>query len=222
MPLKAVFFDLDGTLLDTAPDLSAALNTLLMETQRPPLDYQLTRPVVSDGARALIEVGFNIAIDDPTYPDLRQRLLDHYSENLASQTQPFSGIEDLLSKLTSHNIAWGIVTNKPWAYTEPLMANFCFPSPPQVQICPDHVTHTKPHPEPLWLACKQVGCTVEEAIYIGDHRRDIEAGNRAGMATIAVGYGYIRTGDDHKTWEATHVAATGSELWPIIQNYLDL
>lgn len=220
MSLKAVFFDLDGTFLDTAADLTAALNKLLIEENQSPLDNDFVRPVVSDGARGLLEIGFDIDTEDPDYPDLRQRLLNHYTNDLWTHTLPFEGIEELVTKLVNHNIAWGIVTNKPWAYTEPLMANFQFASQPQVQICPDHVTHTKPHPEPLLLACEQVNCSVEEAIYVGDHRRDIESGKRAGMTTIAVGYGYIRPNDNHKTWEATHVATTGSELWPIIENYL--
>ncbi len=220
MALKAVFFDLDGTLLDTAPDLGGALNALLRDEGREPLAEALIRGHVSNGADALIKLGFDLTPDKEGFQPLRQGLLDHYLKNLAANTLPFPGIEALIAKLAEHGIAWGVVTNKPWVYTEPLMAEFEFACAPAVTLCPDHVLDRKPHPESLLLACQQVGCEPSEAIYVGDHQRDIECGQRAGMPTIAVAYGYMTDPDEYTTWGATHTAAHGEELWPVIQGYL--
>jgi 2-phosphoglycolate phosphatase len=220
MALKAVFFDLDGTLLDTAPDLGGALNTLLQDYGREPLAEGLIRGYVSDGANALIKLGFEATPESENFHPLREGLLSHYLANLAANTLPFPGIESLIEKLAAHDVAWGIVTNKPWTYTEPLMKQFQFACPPVVTLCPDHVVDRKPHPESLILACERVGCDVSEAIYVGDHQRDIECGRRAGMPTIAVGYGYLGHPDEYKTWNATHAVAHGEELWPVISRYL--
>lgn len=220
MTLKAVFFDLDGTLLDTAPDLGGALNALLQDYDREPLPDHKIRGHVSNGANALIKLGFGVEPGSEDFPALRQGLLDHYMANIAANTIPFPGINELIGALAERGIAWGIVTNKPWTYTEPLMEAFEFACAPSVTLCPDHVLERKPHPESLLLACERVGCDVSEAIYVGDHERDIECGNRAGMPTIAVGYGYLEDPDAYKNWNATHAVATGDELWPIIKRYL--
>lgn len=220
MTLKAVFFDLDGTLLDTAPDLGGALNLLLQDHGRTPLADAIIRGHVSDGAAALVKLGFDIRPDADDFQDLRQGLLDHYQRNLAANTVPFPGIESLVHKLHERGLAWGIVTNKPWTYTEPLMKEFEFACAPSVTLCPDHVTDRKPHPESLMLACERVGCEPNEAIYVGDHQRDIECGRRAGMVTIAVGYGYLSEPDAYKTWGATHTVDHAEELWPVISRYL--
>lgn len=219
MTLRAVFFDLDGTLLDTALDLSAALNKILEEDQRPTLPIEETRGIVSDGSFALVKKGFNLNDDDPQVGPLRQRLLTHYANNLSVHTEPFSGIELLIQTLAQHDIAWGIVTNKPKPYTEPLMQDFEFASSPSCVLSPEDVTHRKPHAESLVLACKLTGCELSEALYIGDHRRDIECGINAGMPTIAVSYGYIPKGEDINTWGADHVVDSADSLWPIIQTY---
>ena len=220
MTLKAVFFDLDGTLLDTALDLGGALNALLRDHGREPLADALIRGHVSNGANALIELGFELTPEAAGFQPLREGLLAHYLANLASNTLPFPGIEALIQNLAEQRIAWGIVTNKPWIYTEPLMEQFEFACAPAVTLCPDHVADRKPHPESLILACQRVGCEVDEAIYVGDHERDIECGRRAGMPTIAVGYGYLTEPDAHKTWNATHAVAHPEELWPIIRRYI--
>lgn len=221
MSLKAVFFDLDGTLLDTADDLAYALNALLEERSLSKLDTSVIRRVVSDGAAALIKLGFGIDEQHTDYEGLRAKLLNYYLNNLAIHTHPFDGISDLIERCEECGIKWGIVTNKPWAYTEPLMEKYTFASAPAAVICPDHVENKKPHPEALLLACSKTNCAPSETIYIGDHIRDIECGASAGCATIAVGYGYIPQGDDHKNWKATHCVDHARELWPIINTYIE-
>ncbi|WNO07881.1 HAD-IA family hydrolase [Teredinibacter sp. KSP-S5-2] len=220
MSLRAVFFDLDGTLLDTAPDLAHALNRLLHQKGIDVLPVEKITEIVSDGANAMLKLAFNVTPKDENFAELRQQLLDLYLEDLSTHTRPYPGIEELISELTYSNIDWGIVTNKPWAYTEPLIERFDFASRPRTIVCPDHVRHKKPAPDSLLLACEQSGCQPSEAIYIGDHLRDIECGTNAGTSTISVGYGYISNEQDHTRWGATHSVEHASQLWPIINKYV--
>jgi 2-phosphoglycolate phosphatase len=221
MTLKAVLFDLDGTLLDTAPDFVTSLNLLLLEEGRSTLPYSLIRSTVSNGATALVQLGFpEVNVTDQAFEQLRNRLLAIYSEHLADASAPFEGITELLQFAVRHDLHWGIVTNKPFVYTEPLLKQIKFPFPPASVVCPDHVTHRKPHPEPLQLACKQIGCLVSEAIYLGDHRRDIESAHHANMLTVACAYGYIEEGEDINHWQANHVIKNPREGIDILRKYL--
>jgi len=220
MTLQAVLFDLDGTLLDTAPDLANALNRLREDRGQTALTQAAVRKVVSNGANAMLTLAFQQSPGDPDFEELRAQLLAYYLENLASHTRPFEGIERLIEQLHAAGIAWGVVTNKPWPYTQPLMMQFSFASPPAVIICPEHVSHRKPAPDALLLACEQLQCEVNRAIYVGDHQRDILCGKHAGMDTIAVGYGYIDDNDSHLNWGAEHSVTKAEEIWPIIEAYL--
>ncbi|WP_075185500.1 HAD family hydrolase [Teredinibacter haidensis] len=220
MTLAAVFFDLDGTLLDTAPDLANALNTLLLSREQEPLPFEVIRRVVSDGANAMLNLAFGKTPKDEGFDELRSALLQFYLQDLASLTEPFNGIENLLAQIACADIPWGIVTNKPWAYTEPLMESFEFLSAPTSIVCPEHVNERKPAPDALYLACQQVSCDPADAIYIGDHQRDILCGINAGMPTIAAGYGYINANDHHENWNADHSVNNASEIWPILKAYL--
>lgn len=221
MRLKAVLFDLDGTLLDTAPDFINSLNLLLQEQQRDPLPREMIRKTVSNGATALVQLAFpDIRSDSATFDTMRQRLLAIYSQHLADHSQPFPGINELLRFCQQHQLQWGIVTNKPWVYTEPLIRQMTFPCPPASIVCPDHVKNRKPDPEPLLLACQQLNCRVTEAIYLGDHRRDIESAHNAQMATIACAYGYIEDGDDIHQWRADHVIEHAQDAIPLLQQKL--
>jgi len=219
MPLRAVFFDLDGTLLDTADDMSAALNAIMAEDGLPPLPIHETRSIVSNGSVALVKKGYQLNDDDSQIPILRQRFLDHYQKNVCQHTHAFEGIEKLIEELNARNIVWGIATNKPWAYAEPLMKNFEFASKPVCILCPDHVAKSKPDPESLILACRAANCDPSEAIYIGDHLRDILCGKNAGMPTIAAKYGFIEDTDDADAWQADHSAESASDIWPILEQY---
>ncbi|MFD1216338.1 HAD family hydrolase [Microbulbifer celer] len=215
--MKAVLFDLDGTLFDTAPDFVVVLNQLREQEKLPPLADTTIREVVSNGARAMVRLGFGVDEGELGYDELRQRLLDLYLAHLASHTVPFPGIELLLHQLAENQIAWGIVTNKPSAYTIPLMKAFTHLPTPGAIICPDDVTNRKPDPEPILLACRRIGCDPSEAIYVGDHERDIIAGRAAGMPTIACSYGYIDCEDDPENWNADHLVHNAGEIWPLLQ-----
>ncbi|MBX2859481.1 MAG: HAD-IA family hydrolase [Cellvibrionaceae bacterium] len=220
MTLKAVFFDLDGTLFDTADDLGNALNNVLQQHGRQPLALQQIRAVVSDGANALLQFGFKLQPEAENFSQLRSELLQNYLQNIATHTRPFPGINELIGNIAQHQRMWGIVTNKPWVYTEALLNKFSFAENPVAVICPDHVTEKKPAPEALILACQQANCHVSEAIYVGDHVRDIECGKRAGVqATISAGYGYIASGEDATRWDADWHVESSEQLWPIIRQY---
>jgi phosphoglycolate phosphatase len=220
--LKAVLFDLDGTLLDTAPDFVLTVNQLLSRHGLAELPAEDIRNTVSQGARALVTLAFKLQEGDDGFDALLEQLLDQYEKNLGLKSELFPGIRELLEKLSQHNIAWGIATNKPARFTQPLMARTQLPSLPASTICPDDVEQRKPHPESLHIACKEIGCDLNEAIYIGDHLRDIQCGQNAGMDTIAAAYGYIIDGDKPENWRATHLVSHASELWPIINTRIQI
>lgn len=218
--IRAVIFDLDGTLLDTAPDFVVVVNKLLNEYQLPQMDAGLIRTQVSNGAKALVKLAFAMEEDHPEFETRRLRLLDLYLQHIADYTQPFSGIEPLIKKLDENQIAWGIATNKPARYTNPLMQALNMQPAPFSVICPDHVSRAKPDPESLFLASQQLNCSPNEIIYVGDHLRDIECGKRAGSITIAAAYGYIDENDSPENWNADHIVASANEIWSIVQGYL--
>ena len=209
----AVLFDLDGTLVDTAPDFVRVLNQLRLKHGREALPYAAIRPAVSAGARAMVHVGFpEYNLESAEFQQLRQEFLDHYELGLAEESCLFDGMEQLLQALERHQVPWGIVTNKPRLYSELLLKGLNLSQRCAVLVCPDDVNQTKPHPEPMFLACQQLAVAPENTVYVGDHIRDIQAGNNAGMTTIAVGFGYIVAGEDIGDWQADHCANTVSEL----------
>lgn len=216
--IKAVLFDLDGTLLDTAPDFADVVNRLLAEESRPAMEFQQVRESVTRGSRSLIENAFQMDPSDSKFEPLRQRLLDYYLESLTNKTRPFQGVGELLNELEARTIPWGIVTNKPVLYTTPIVKGLALS--PSAIICPDHVTHTKPHPESVELACQQIGCHPSESIMIGDHERDIEAGKNAGALTIAAAYGYLSHGEDANNWQADYLAHQSTDLQSILEPLL--
>jgi N-acetyl-D-muramate 6-phosphate phosphatase len=220
IPLKAILLDLDGTLLDTAPDFVFVVNKLRERHGHAPLPFAQIRQTVSDGARGMILGAFPYKDSDPEFEPLRQELLALYSTHLADQTRLFDGMDELLQFLEARGIAWGVVTNKPSVYAEPLMRALQLDQRCAVLLCPDHVQRRKPDPEALLLACKRIGCAPEEAIYIGDHRRDIEAGHNAGMQTIACAFGYIHAEDPCTNWGAEHVVQTARDIIPVLQHRL--
>ncbi|MDP2228723.1 MAG: HAD-IA family hydrolase [Moraxellaceae bacterium] len=210
----AVLFDLDGTLIDTAPDFAAVLNRQLQAHGRSPLPYASIRAAVSQGSRAVVALGFGDRFDlaSDEFEALRQEFLKSYLVHLADETQLFPGMNELLTGLESRAIPWGIVTNKPSLYTLPLLKALRLDSRCKVAICPDMVTHTKPHAEPMLKAAQHIGIRPERCLYVGDHLRDIEAGRNAGMTTIAVRYGYIPDDEDVDAWQADHTVDTVFEL----------
>lgn len=214
--LKAVIFDLDGTLIDTADEFVPVVQTLRAEHGLGEMDPQRIRASVSNGARALVALGLGINEDAPEFESKRLRLLELYSEVLGSLASPYPGILELLQSLQQRGIGWGIATNKPRAYTAPLLVSLGLDPAPGSVVCPDDVTDRKPHPESLYRNCRDLNCAPHQAIYVGDHLRDIEAGRRAGMYTIAAGYGYIEAGDDSRDWGANAHVDHSTDLQALI------
>ncbi|WP_299978115.1 HAD-IA family hydrolase [uncultured Pseudoteredinibacter sp.] len=218
--LKAVLFDLDGTLIDTAPDFIRVVNQLLAEDKRPAISDESIRATVSAGSRALVQLAYNLNAGDEQVEAIRERLLKLYEQQLAIDSRPFEGINELLNKLGEHNIAWGISTNKPEYYTRLLMEQLPLDPSPAIVLSPDQVPNAKPAPDSLLIACEYIGCSVEEAIYIGDHERDIESGKRAGMPTIAAAYGYVPVGESAEDWNADYTIQSARDIWPIIRELI--
>jgi N-acetyl-D-muramate 6-phosphate phosphatase len=216
--IRAVIFDLDGTLLDTAPDFIVVVNQLLAEEKHPALAEDKIRQAVSNGSKALIRVAFAIEETHPDFEPLRARLLQLYLKHIAVYTKPFPGIQELLHQLADHHIRWGIATNKPSAYTLPLMRELNMQPAPSCIICPDHVSRSKPDPECLFLAAKHLRCTTEEIMFIGDHKRDIDCGKSANSITIAAAYGYLDDAPEY--WNADYCVNHASEIWSIVKHYL--
>ncbi len=213
---NAVLFDLDGTLLDTARDFFTALNRLLTDKGKAPLPEEVIRIAVANGSAGLITLAFHIDPSDTEFEFLRQQLLEYYGACLAERTRLFAGMEAILRRLAEEDIPWGIVTNKPHFYTNAILEQLALPASPSVVICPDHVSHTKPHPEPILMACRQLSAEPAKSIYIGDHLRDIQSGLNAGTVTVAAAYGYIDAGDNPRNWGAHHVISRAAELVPIL------
>ena len=213
---QAVLFDLDGTLLDTAPDFLACTNQLLGGRGMPLLNEDDIRKMVTHGSAGIISKTFSLHNSHPDFEPLRQELLSLYMDNLAELTRPFPGIAELLTELAEYQIPWGIVTNKPERYTLALLERLQLTSAPSTIICPDHVTRTKPDPESVLLALRELAIVPEAAVFIGDHLRDIEAGIRAGTATIAAAYGYLDDSEDPGSWGATYTVDDAHQLSTLI------
>lgn len=209
----AVLFDLDGTLVDTAPDFASVLNRMLAAAGREPLPYATIRAAVSQGASTVVGLGFgDLGMESDAFARQRQAFLDDYSRHLADDSCLFPGLDAILDTLEEQRIPWGVVTNKPSRYTLPLLEQLGLGKRCAVTICPDMVTRTKPDPEPMLKACDQIKVDPRRSVYVGDHLRDIQAGKAAGMPTIAAGWGYIPATEDIRSWQADHLAASVTDL----------
>jgi phosphoglycolate phosphatase len=202
--IKAVLFDLDGTFADTAPDLAHALNVMRLERHLPPVPLEATRPVTSTGARGLLRVGFNMTQEHPDYAAMRGEFLDVYAANLCRETRLFPGIDELIDRIEARDLTWGIVTNKAERFAKPLIELLRLGTRCGCIIGGDTVSRMKPHPDPLFAACKLIGVDPGLCVYVGDDRRDVEAARAAGMRSIAVRYGYLNGGEPD-TWGADAV-----------------
>lgn len=201
-PIRAILFDLDGTLLDTAQDLVLALNTMLAAHGRSPIPYDIARFSVSQGSAALTRLGFPEVHDEDQFETLRKEFLLSYQQCLCQATSFFAGVETLLDKIESQSIPWGIVTNKPGNLTDPLVQRLALSARSQCVISGDTLSVKKPHPAPLLLASEQINIAPHDTLFIGDDPRDITAGNAAGMYTCVANYGYIESGIDTTLWGA--------------------
>lgn len=216
LDFKALLFDLDGTLLDTAPDFITAINKQLKRHGRNPLVGDAIRTSVTHGSIGIIESVYNIKQDHPEFEPLKEEFLQLYLENISEKTGLFDGLRQVLDSCKERNIPWGIVTNKPLKYTAPLMADLGLDKQSATTICPDHVANPKPDPEALILACSQINIAPKNCIYIGDHVRDIQAGKSAGMSTIAAQWGYIEEFEDVTQWQADMVVKKSTDLHSLL------
>ncbi len=218
---NAVLFDLDGTLVDTAPDMVAVLQQLQKEHGIDPAPYELARANVSNGAIGLLTVGFPEL--EPEFGDeMHQQYLERYSEVICEESRVFEGLGDMLDQLDDMGCPWGVVTNKPEQLTIPLLIALGLADRAACMVSGDTLSVRKPDPAPLLLACDIAGVDPETSIYVGDAERDIEAGQRARMATIAASYGYITADDDPREWDADVIATSTDELTQIILKAVNL
>lgn len=207
---RALLFDLDGTLVDTAPDLARATNALRLHHGLAPLPFPVIRAQVSNGGNALVTLALGIELAHRDHPPARAFLLDAYKRELAIESRVFPPLAVLLSFWEGRRQAWGIVTNKPRLYAEPLLEALGLH--PGVMVCADDLPVKKPEPEPLWMAARRLDTSPADCWYIGDHLRDIQAARAAGMPAIAVGYGYIDEAEDYRHWPADRWFDTGEDL----------
>ncbi|MDD2893095.1 MAG: phosphoglycolate phosphatase [Halothiobacillaceae bacterium] len=210
MKPSAFLFDLDGTLVDTAPDMAGALNRLRVENNLPALPYALIRPWVSHGAGALVRLGFGADIQAERLDTLKQRYLAIYAANLCVDSTLFPGMAEVLKALSSQGRSWGVVTNKPAFLTEPLLAGLGLATP--CIVSGDTLPVNKPNPAPVRYACALLGLSVEECVMVGDHKRDIDAARAAGSPSIAAAFGYIQSDDNPHDWGADAVVQHADEL----------
>lgn len=200
--IEAVLFDLDGTLIDTAPDMGGALINLMIEEGLEPLPLDTIRPYVSQGGLVLTRMGFDGKVPEAQIEPLRQRFLQHYRAVVADQSRLFDGYETILGELEAQSIPWGIVTNKPEWLTHPLLEQLGLAQRASVVIGGDTLEHRKPHPMPLIVAADRLQVECSRCVYVGDDERDIVAGKAAGMKTLVANYGYIEHGTRTDDWEA--------------------
>ena len=212
--LQAVFFDLDGTLVDSAPDLVVAMARLRAELGEAPVDVSAIGEVVSKGGRAMLRRGFPGA-DDARIEVLLPRFLDLYAEAIATHTRLYAGMDDVLVALESNDIRWGVVTNKPGRLARALLAAIDLDKRCAAMVSGDCLPLRKPDPAPLLHACALAKVTADRSVYVGDDARDVEAGQRAGMLTVAAGWGYL-DGEDAAAWGADRVAARPHELLDVL------
>lgn len=215
-PFKGILFDLDGTLVDTAPDLAAALNSVLISENLSPLDFDQIRHVASDGAKGLLELGFNITERDSRFHDLRKRLLHYYTDHIAVRSVLFHGMGEILQLIESRHIPWGIVTNKPTALTQKLLHALNLDKRAHCVVCGDTLKERKPHPAPLLYAAELLHLSPEDCCYVGDAERDNEAAKAAHMPFILAMYGYLHEKIRPEDFQADYIIHSPLDLRTVL------
>jgi len=202
---QAVLFDLDGTLIDSAPDLGAAADKMRTDRGLPSLDYALYRPMAGSGARGMLEIAFGMGPEHPDYENFKEEFLSNYEKAMTVHSVIFDGVQDLLVHLQEMGLRWGVVTNKSQRFTLPLTAQIPLFVSAQTIVSGDTTPHAKPHPEPLFEAARRMQLSPEHCWYVGDDERDIVAGKAAGMTTVAAHYGYLGSQAKVLSWGADHI-----------------
>jgi N-acetyl-D-muramate 6-phosphate phosphatase len=215
-PYKGVFFDLDGTLADTAPDLVAATNQLLIARNLTPKQYAVLRPCASAGARGLIGGAFGIDPEHPDFISLRDEFFENYEKALYINSVLFEGMDHVLKQLDDAKLPWGIVTNKSERFTNPLTEQMGLRQRAASTVSGDTTAYSKPHPEPILHAARVANIDPSRSLYVGDDIRDIVAGKAAGMKTIAAAYGYCGCEEPPEAWGADYLVRHPKELLEII------
>lgn len=214
--MRAVLFDFDGTLADTAPDLGYALNLQRQRHGLAALPEQVIRPFASHGTRGLLKIGFNLTPDDATFGAMREEYLALYDEVFCHHPALFPGMDALLAEIERMGMAWGIVTNKPARFTLPMVQKLGLQTRAACVVSGDDCPRPKPHPDTLLLAAQQANIAPHDAVYIGDAERDIIAGKAAGMGTIVALYGYLSEQDEPAAWGADAMIASPAQLLPLL------
>ena len=210
--ITTILFDLDGTLVDTAPDLAHALNLQLKRHGKQPLPYKAIRPFASHGSRGLVELGFNMTPQDSSFMKMRDEYLSLYDTVFTRSPVLLPGIAELLQAIENKGLKWGIVTNKPRRFTEKLIESIHLHLNAACVVCGDDAPQPKPSPATLLMACQQIGVKPENCVYVGDAERDIIAGKAAGMKTVVALFGYIDVSDKPSEWGADLMIQTPIEL----------
>ena len=214
--VRAVLFDLDGTLVDSAPDLAAAVNFMRSQRGLPELPIEVLRPWASHGARGLLGAGLNITPEDPDFLTLRDEFLNRYEKNLAIHTRIFPALEPVLQEIEQRALPWGIVTNKHARFTTPLVHALGLDQRTGVIVSGDTTPHAKPHPAPLLFAAEKIGIPPQHCLYVGDDLRDVQAGQAAGMKTVVVTYGYCGGETPPEQWGGDYLIHTPQELLALL------
>ncbi len=216
LAVRAVLFDLDGTLIDSAPDLAGAGNDMRAARGLPRLPLEHFRPMVGSGARGMVGRALQVQPGHPEFETLRDEFLQRYEARMTRETRVFAEMRPVLDALHRAARPWGIVTNKATRFSEPLVRALGLLDEAATLVCGDTTPHAKPHPAPLLEAARRLGIEADQCVYVGDDLRDVQAGRAAGMLTVAAAWGYLGEGEAIEAWEAHHVVASPSELLKLL------
>lgn len=215
--IRAVLFDLDGTLIDSAPDLAGAGNDMRIARGLAPHPLEHFRPMVGSGARGMVGRAFDVGPDHESFLALRDEFLRRYETRMTQESHVFPKVVCLLAALNARAMPWGIVTNKATRYSDPIARALGLLPPAVTLVCGDTTPHSKPHPAPLLEAARRMQVPPPDCIYVGDDLRDVQAGRAAGMQTAAVRWGYLGAGVPVEAWGADHLLEEPADLLKLLE-----